>query len=66
VPELPRRPEDLSDLFLQRASAGDVEAVVALYEPEAVLAFWPCAGRARPAQPLGRGCLLVLPGHGFR
>jgi ketosteroid isomerase-like protein len=39
VPEPPRRPEDLSDLFLQRANAGDVEAVVALYEPDAVLAF---------------------------
>jgi ketosteroid isomerase-like protein len=26
-------------LFLQRANAGDVEAVVALYEPDAVLAF---------------------------
>jgi len=39
VPEPPQWPEDLSDLFLQRANAGDVEAVVALYEPDAVLAF---------------------------
>ena len=39
MPEPPRRPEELSDLFLQRANAGDVEAVVALYEPDAVLAF---------------------------
>jgi len=39
VPQPPRRPEELSDLFLQRANAGDVEAVVALYEPDAVLAF---------------------------
>jgi ketosteroid isomerase-like protein len=31
-------PEDLGRLFLQRASAGDVAGVVALYEPEAVLA----------------------------
>lgn len=31
-------PEDLGRLFLERASAGDVEGVVALYEPEAVLA----------------------------
>ena len=36
-----KRPEDLSDFFLQRASAGDVEGVVALYAPDAVLAFLP-------------------------
>lgn len=36
-----KRPEDLSDFFLQRASAGDVEGVVALYAPDAVLAFPP-------------------------
>jgi ketosteroid isomerase-like protein len=34
-------PEDLDRFFLQRASAGDVEGVVALYEPDAVLAFPP-------------------------
>jgi ketosteroid isomerase-like protein len=33
-----REPEDLGRLFLERAPAGDVEGVVALYEPEAVLA----------------------------
>ena len=33
------RPEDLDRLFQERASAGDVEGVVALYEPGAVLAF---------------------------
>ena len=32
-----RRPEDLSRLFLERANAGDVEGVAALYEPEALL-----------------------------
>ena len=36
-----RRPEDLSDLFLKRANAGDVAGVLALYEPDAVLAFPP-------------------------
>lgn len=36
-----RRPEDLSDFFLQRANAGDVEGIVALYAPDAVLAFPP-------------------------
>ena len=34
-------PEDLSRLFLERANAGDVEGLVALYEPGAVLAFPP-------------------------
>jgi ketosteroid isomerase-like protein len=31
-------PDDLARLFLERAPAGDVDGVVALYEPEAVLA----------------------------
>jgi ketosteroid isomerase-like protein len=31
------RPEDLGRLFLERASAGDVDGVVDLYEPGAVL-----------------------------
>jgi ketosteroid isomerase-like protein len=35
------RPEDLGELFLERANAGDVEGLVALYEPDAVLAFPP-------------------------
>jgi ketosteroid isomerase-like protein len=39
--EPPRRPGDLSDFFLERANAGDVQGVVALYEPDAVLAFPP-------------------------
>jgi ketosteroid isomerase-like protein len=34
-------PEDLSRLFLERANAGDVEGLVELYEPGAVLAFPP-------------------------
>lgn len=36
-----RRPEDLGTFFLERANAGDVEGLVALYEPGAVLAFPP-------------------------
>jgi ketosteroid isomerase-like protein len=40
-PERALRPEDLDRLFLQRANAGDVEGLVALYEPDAVLAFPP-------------------------
>lgn len=31
------QPEDLSRFFLERANAGDVDGVVALYEPGAVL-----------------------------
>lgn len=31
-------PEDLARLFVSRANAGDVEGLVALYEPDAVLA----------------------------
>jgi len=34
-------PEDLDRLFLERANAGDVDGVVALYEADAVFAFAP-------------------------
>ena len=34
-------PEDLDRLFLERANAGDVEGVVALYEADAAFAFAP-------------------------
>ena len=33
------RPADLGRFFIERANAGDVEGLVALYEPGAVLAF---------------------------
>ncbi len=33
------RPEDLARFFTERANAGDVDGLVALYEPDAVLAF---------------------------
>lgn len=42
----PREPEDLGHLFVERANAGDVDGLVALYEPDAVLAL-PGGGRAR-------------------
>ena len=35
------QPEDLSRFLLERATAGDVEGLVALYQPDAVLAFPP-------------------------
>ncbi|HWE90426.1 MAG TPA: nuclear transport factor 2 family protein [Pseudonocardiaceae bacterium] len=34
-----RRPEDLGRFFVERANAGDVDGLVALYEPGAVLAL---------------------------
>jgi len=40
-PERAMEPEDLDRLFLRRANAGDVDGLVALYEPDAVLAFPP-------------------------
>jgi DNA-binding MarR family transcriptional regulator/ketosteroid isomerase-like protein len=45
--ERAERPEELGRMFIERANAGDVEGLVALYEPEAVLAF--------PAGQLTRG-----------
>jgi ketosteroid isomerase-like protein len=38
-PEPAAEPEDLGRYFIERANAGDVEGLVALYEPGAVLAF---------------------------
>ena len=35
APERALQPEDLDRLFLQRANAGDVDGLVALYEPDA-------------------------------
>jgi len=40
-PAAAMQPEDLGTFFLERANAGDVEGLVALYEPGAVLAFPP-------------------------
>ncbi len=37
--ERPAQPEDLGRFFLERGNAGDVDGLVALYEPDAVLAF---------------------------
>ena len=48
-----REPEDLGRLFLERANAGDVEGVVALYEADAVLAT-PDGGVCRGAEAIRR------------
>ncbi len=34
-------PNDLAGMFIERGNAGDVDGLVALYEPDAVLAFPP-------------------------
>ncbi|MDQ3695537.1 MAG: nuclear transport factor 2 family protein [Chloroflexota bacterium] len=39
--ERAEQPNDLGRFFVERANAGDVEGLVALYEPDAVLAFPP-------------------------
>jgi len=39
VHERAAEPEDLGRFFVERANAGDVEGLVELYEPDAVLAF---------------------------
>lgn len=44
-----RAPEDLARLFNERANAGDVEGLVALYEPEAVLAVGDVVATGREA-----------------
>ena len=36
-----RTPEDLTRLFVDRASAGDADGLAALYAPDAVLAYPP-------------------------
>jgi uncharacterized protein (TIGR02246 family) len=40
-PETAATPEDLTRLFVERANAGDIDGLVALYEPDAVLAYPP-------------------------
>jgi ketosteroid isomerase-like protein len=39
--EKAQNPEDITRLFVDRANAGDVEGLVELYEPDAVMAFPP-------------------------
>jgi ketosteroid isomerase-like protein len=60
--ETAARPEDLARLFLNRASAGDVAGVVALYEPGAVLAS-PAGGLATGAAEIRRAYQELLAGR---
>lgn len=47
------RPQELSDLLVDRLNAGDVDGLVALYEPDAVLAL-PGGAEARGADEIRR------------
>ena len=55
-------PEELGRLFLQRANAGDIDGVVALYEPEAVLAS-PAGGVAVGTEAIRRAYQQLLAGR---
>lgn len=57
-----RRPEDLSQFFVDRANAGDVEGLVALYEPDAVLAM-PTGDAARGKQAIRAAFQQMLAGR---
>jgi hypothetical protein len=50
-PQRAARPEDLGRFFVERANAGDVEGLVALYEPSAVRPA--VAGESQPALRFG-------------
>jgi ketosteroid isomerase-like protein len=51
--DVAREPQDLSRLFVQRVNTGDVEGLVALYEPDAVLAT-PDGGAVRGEEEIRR------------
>jgi len=53
-----RRPEEVDQLFVQAFSAGDLVALVALYEPEAALV--PQSGQAVTGRAAIRGALQGL------
>ena len=58
-----RKPEEVHELFAQAIAAGDVNAVVALYEPDAILVAGPgqvVKGRAAIREALG-GYLALKP-----
>jgi len=52
-------PEDLSRFFVERANAGDVEGLVALYKPEAVLAL-PSGEVARGTEAIRQAYVQLL------
>jgi ketosteroid isomerase-like protein len=56
------QPEDLGRFFVERANAGDVEGLVALYEPEAVLAM-PGGGVAVGTEEIRRAHQQFLAGR---
>lgn len=64
VREGARSPEDISRLFVERANAGDVEGLLALYEPDAVWAFPP--GRTTVGRDAIRGIVEQMLARGLR
>lgn len=54
-------PEDITRLFVERANAKDVDGLLALYEPDAVLAFPP--GSATVGQDALREVLQAMVDH---
>lgn len=59
---LATQPEDLGRFFVERANAGDVEGLVALYEPGAVLAL-PGGQTATDAEAIRRFYQQLLAGR---
>jgi hypothetical protein len=53
-PPVARRPEEALELVSQALSDGDLEAALAQYEKDALLAYWPCWPRGdEPQSPPG-------------
>ncbi len=59
-----RTPEDLTRLFVDRASAGDADGLAALYAPDAVLAYPP--GSVTTGRDAIRGVLTQMLAHAPR
>lgn len=57
--EAAENPEQLGQLFLERANAGDLDGVLALYEPDAALAF-PSGKVTRGAAAIRRAYVQLL------
>ncbi len=52
MPRLPRTPEQAHDLFAEYFNAGDLDGLLALYEPDALLCADPEGGPARGRQAI--------------
>ncbi|GGM70652.1 hypothetical protein GCM10012275_46330 [Longimycelium tulufanense] len=52
--ESPQRPEDIARLMAERFNSGDIDGIVALYEPEAVISL-PGSGVVRGQEEIRNG-----------